>query len=126
MNKKGQQRLYFLRKMVSLLKVFYNYFIERVLTFCITCWFGNATEEQKNSLRKVLNIVSKLLGTPMIGLEQIYQTRCLSKAMEITSMQPLYDEFELLPSGRRFRMPILLKIGEKNQTLFTTSSEMLK
>ncbi len=39
----------------------------------------------------------------MIGLEQIYQTRCLSKAMKITSdnMHPLYDEFELLPSGRR-------------------------
>lgn len=41
-NKKGQQRLYFFRKMVSfnislpLFKVFYNSFIESVLTFCIT------------------------------------------------------------------------------------------
>ncbi len=52
-SKKCQQSLYFLRKMVSfsaspsLLKVFYNSFIESVLTFCIICWFENVTVEQK-------------------------------------------------------------------------------
>lgn len=28
--------------------MFYCAFIESVLTFCIICWFGNATEAQKN------------------------------------------------------------------------------
>ncbi len=122
MSKKGQQRLYFLRKMVSfsvspsLLKMFYNSFIESVLTFCIICWFGNVTVEQKSLARKIVSTASKLLGIPVMGLQQIYQTRCLGKAMKIISdnKHPLHNEFELLPSGRRFRIPGFLKNrGEK-------------
>ncbi len=66
-SKKGQQRLYYLRKMESfsvsppLLKVLYNSFIESVLTFCIICWFRNVTVEQKSLFRKVLSTASKLL-----------------------------------------------------------------
>lgn len=101
-NKKGQQRLYFLRKMmsfnvsISILRVFYNSFIESVFTFCITCWFGNATMKQKSSIRKVLSTASKIIGIPLRGLEQIYQNRCLSKATKITadSRHPLFVNFE--------------------------------
>jgi len=36
----------------------FNYFIESVFTFCITCWFGNVTVEQKSLFRKGLSIAS--------------------------------------------------------------------
>ena len=45
--RKRQQQLYLLRKLISfnvdsaILKVFYNSFIESVLTFCFVCWFCN-------------------------------------------------------------------------------------
>ncbi len=39
----------------------YCAFIERVLTFCIICEFGKATEAWRKSARKTVNIASKLL-----------------------------------------------------------------
>ncbi len=43
----------FLKKLLSfneyskMLHMFYSSFIEIVLTFCITCWFGNASETEE-------------------------------------------------------------------------------
>ncbi len=56
---------------VSVLEMF-SAFIENVITLCFTGWFGNGTEAQKFSRRKILNIASRLFGHPLIGLEQIY------------------------------------------------------
>ena len=88
-NKKSQQRLYFLKKLVlfdvnlSMLKMFYSAFVESVLTFGLTCWFGNATEAQKKTLRKTVTVASKLLGFKLTSLEDIYRSRSLTKAEKI-------------------------------------------
>ena len=56
-----------------MLKMFYCAFIESVLTFCIICWFGNASEAQKNSVLKTVTLASKLIGIPLPSMESIYK-----------------------------------------------------
>lgn len=60
-----------------------------------------------------------------MGLQQIYQTRCLSKAMKIVSdnRHPLY-EFELLPSSRRFGISVFFRNSGK--IFYITGSEVFK
>ena len=116
LNKKTQQRMYFLRKMLSfsvnkiMLKMFYCAFIESVLTFCIICWFGNASEAQKNSVRKTVTLASKLIGIPLPTMESIYKERTITKAGSSVKnhSHPLATFFSLLPSGRRYRTPLLI------------------
>ena len=116
LNKKIQQRMYFLRKLFSfnatkrMLKMFYCAFIESVLTFCIICWFGNASEAQKNSVRKTITLASKLIGIPLQSMESLYKERTITKAGSIvrSDSHPLASFFSLLPSGRRYRTPLLI------------------
>jgi hypothetical protein len=63
LSKKGQQRLYFLKKLISFVdckmaEMFYTAYVESVLTFCIICWFGSAAEAQKSRLRKIVTTAS--------------------------------------------------------------------
>ncbi len=52
--KKGQQRLYCLRKLAkfnvdkTLLTLFYRSFVESVVIFSLICWYGSITVKQKN------------------------------------------------------------------------------
>lgn len=119
--KKGQQRLHFLKKLVSfevdlkIARMFYSAFVESVLTFGVLCWFGNATEAQKGKLRKIVTTSCKLMGTNMKSLENIYEERSLSKIDTILTdrRHPLFYTFELLPSGCRFRHPAVFKNRSK-------------
>ncbi len=113
LSKKLQQRMYFLKKLLSfnvesrILLMFYGAFIESIMTFCVICWYGNASEAQKRSLGKVVTTASKLLGTKLGSIESIYKGRVLNKANIILydKRHPLSYTFELLPSGRRYCVP---------------------
>ena len=84
--------------------MFYTAFIESVLTCCIICWFGNATESQKKTMRKTVLTASKLLGITLPRIEHIYKDRLVRKANNIVCdhTHPLASHFKLLPSMRRF------------------------
>ncbi len=113
LSKKLQQRMYFLKKLLSfnvesrILLMFYGAFIESIMTFCVICWYENASEAQKRSLGKVVTTVSKLLGTKLGSIESIYKGRVLNKANIILydKRHPLSYTFELLPPGRRYCVP---------------------
>ena len=128
--KKGQQRIYFLKKLASfnvnhtMLKVFYNSFVESVLTFGLICWFGNASETQKNTLRKIVSIASKVLGMNLNSLSDIYKARSIEKAKKIISdpRHHLNSAFELLPLDWRLRLPFY----EKNWCKFSFVPKSIK
>ena len=112
-SKKVQQRLFFLRKMRSfnvsnvMMTLFYRSFIESVLTFCIVAWYGNLTLTNKNRLSSLVKVASKISGRTQAQLIDLYKRQMLKRAsslLEVTD-HPLRPEFELLPSGRRFRVP---------------------
>ncbi len=53
-------------------------------------------QECYGGTKQFLSTASKLLGIPVMGLQQMYQTRCLGKAMKMISdnRHPVFNEFE--------------------------------
>lgn len=108
--KKGQQRIHLLRKLNSfsvsktILRNFYQSFIESLLTFSFLCWFNSLSVKDKNSLSSIVNTSSKIIGTQLNSLSALFNKQAVQKAKSITS-QPdhvLSGEFSLMPSGRRY------------------------
>ena len=113
--KKGQQRLYFLRKLNALhidsniLFVFHDSFVKSVMTFGLVCWWGKLSVKNREKLNRIYTISCKIAMccTPDTSLEQLYKSRTLQMATKILSDPShfLHDCYELLPPGRRYRMP---------------------
>ena len=111
--KKGQQRLYFLRKLRSfmvdrqILSLFYKSYIESVISFSFICWYQNLSVKNKTSLDRIVSLSSKLIGIPQRSLSTFHNQQVLRKARSIllSSDHILSAEFDTLPSGRRFRYP---------------------
>jgi len=113
--KKGQQRLYFLRKLNALhiyrniLFVFHGSFVKSVMTFGLVCWWGNLSVKNREKLNRIYTISCKIAMccTPDTSLEQLYKSRTLQMATKILSDPThfLHDCYKFLPSGRRYRMP---------------------
>ena len=112
-NKKAQQRLFFLRKLRyfqvdnKILTLFYRSYIESILAFSLVCWFGNAKLKQKSKLTKIINICSKITGIQQGSLSSLYDKQLLRLGHSILKdpAHPLHPEFSLLPSGRRYLIP---------------------
>ncbi|KAK3525679.1 hypothetical protein QTP70_004898 [Hemibagrus guttatus] len=106
---KAQQRLHFLRVLRKnnitqrLLVSFYQCSIKSLLTYCICVWYTICTVAQRKALQRVINTAQKIIGCPLLTLEELHSSRCLKKTQNIIkdTSQPGHYQFELLPSGRR-------------------------
>jgi hypothetical protein len=120
-HKKCQSRIFCLQKLRSLnvnqsvLGNFYKCFIESVLTFGFLCWFGGLSVRNKNVLNRVVNVCGKVVGESQMSLCMLYERRAARKAKAIISdgSHVLAQHYELLPSGRRFKVPRLFTIRAK-------------
>lgn len=67
-------------------------FIESVMIFCILCYHGNANISKKNLLSKIVNIISKIIGSQQSNLSNIYRTCSISKVKNLLLHQqhPLF------------------------------------
>ena len=109
--KKAQQRLHLLRVLRKnnldrkLLLAFYSSSIESPLTYCVSTWYGSCTKADRARLQRTVKAAQRIIGWPLPSLMDIYSTRCLSRAQNITkdSSHPGSQLFDLLPSGRRYR-----------------------
>lgn len=112
--KKCSQRLSLLRRLnclgvsAQIIELVYITHIESVLTFHLSAWFDYLNCKLKKKLNRIVSMASKIVGKPQKPLCQIYTDRTRNKARKITvdSTHPLSSEFELLKSGRRFRVPL--------------------
>ena len=104
--RKGQQRLYFMRKLNSVHKKLKS-FTESVLTFSFIAWFGSICVRDKNQMSHIVKVASKLIRTLQTSLTAIFEKQVLNKVRSILDCvsHPLHCNFEILPSGRRFRVP---------------------
>ncbi|KAL0190088.1 hypothetical protein M9458_017187, partial [Cirrhinus mrigala] len=108
LNKKGQQRLHFLRRLKRaslpppILTTFYRGTIESVLTSYITVWYGNCSAADRKTLQRTVNTAAKIIGAPLPSILDIFLARCSSKASSIVKdpSHPSHNLFQLLPSGR--------------------------
>ena len=89
----------------ALLCRFYCTVIESVLTFSITVWYGNITNEEKDKLNRIVKMAEKIVGCALTPLQSIYETRMRGRSEKIIkdSTHPANHIFEQLPSGRRYR-----------------------
>ena len=109
---KAHQRLYFLRKLRSfkvdktLQILFYKTCIQSLLTFCIQCWGGALSLQNKNKLDRVVKLGGKITGEVMCSISYMSDlyTKRLAQKIIADQLHPLWSEFKLLPSGRRYGM----------------------
>ena len=90
----------------SIVTLFYNAFIESVLLFTLAAWFGNLSLKNKNSLNQIVKWSSRLIGEPQLNVEALYmkQLQHICGSILKDSSHPLHNDFQLLPSGRRFKI----------------------
>ena len=120
-----QSRLYLLRQLRSfridkkIMKVTYETLIESLLTYCCMCYYGNLSLKNKNTLIKVANMASKIIGLPVNSLDKILEKVTTRKARAIARDQshPLNKHLELLPSNRRYRTLTCKRNRYKNSFL---------
>ena len=112
-NKKCQSRIYCLQKLRKLnvdkviLQNFYRAFIESVLTFGFICWYGSLSVSNKKVLQRVVKVCEKVVGEKQLEVQTLYESRVRMKAKAVheDESHSLAKYFELMPSGRRFRVP---------------------
>ena len=87
--------------------MFYRSFIESVLSFCMASWYGNLSQEYKDKLDRHVKGASKIIGVNQAQLSTIYEQQVFRIAKNIigSPAHPLHRAFDLLPSGRRYRVP---------------------
>ena len=115
--KRCQQRLTAIRKLrhlsvqPRLLLLLYRSIIEPVLTYGAICFFHMLTVINRNKFLKITHLASKIIGITTPSLSDIVSTLILRKAQKILndSEHPLHKYFILLPSGRRYRLPMCRK-----------------
>ena len=90
------------------------------------CWFGGLSVKNKNVLNRVVNVCSKIVGVQQRGLKEMYECRVLRKAGAIACDEShvLAKHYELLPSGKRFRLPKIKTVRLK-QSFIPSSIQLL-
>ena len=112
--KSCNQRLHLLRRLNSfrvsknIMETVYKNLIEGILTFNMAMWYGNLNMECRGKLQRIVNLASKIIGKKQKPLSCIYNEMLRKKSVKIINdpSHPLHREFDLLPSGRRYRIPM--------------------
>jgi hypothetical protein len=115
--KKSQQRMYLMRKLKSfgvspeLLQTVYKSLIESLLMYNISCWFGHLSVQNRAKLDRIVRLAGRIIGIQQVSVSALYRKTVLRKAKRILAdpTHPLFPEFRLLPSGRRFDQPLARK-----------------
>merc|ERR1712035_214296 len=97
--KKGQSRLYFLRKLryfnvcSKMLHIFYKSVVESAISFAAICWGSGIRTRDLNRINKLIKKAGSVLGVALEPLELIIQRRMLQKLIKIMedSSHPLHN-----------------------------------
>ena len=88
--------------------MFYWAILESIIRYGITAWFGNLTVQLKSRLISTQKTAMRIIGRKEYKpIQSLYgqAVRKQGKIITADSLHPLFPEYELLPSGRRFRVP---------------------
>lgn len=85
---------------------FYKAVLESLIRYSIAAWFGKLSAQLRNKLARLLLAAGKIMGVKKhFSSMNIYEQAILQKANQMINdaSHILHSEFEMLPSGRRFR-----------------------
>ena len=116
--KKGKQRLYFVRTMKklgvdnTLIILFYKSLIQSVLMYNIVCYFANATKTDLKRLEQPRKVVQRIVGVDLPSLEGLYFERVSRKVRQVMHdpTHPLSENFKFNRSGIRLCPPRTQKV----------------
>ena len=105
---KGQQRLYFLRKLrtfhmdTDILKLFYSSTVQSVITYSFLCWWNSLGVKQKSKLQKIQKKAIRIIGCDLLNLNDLHIDSVITKVKNmIDGKSVLCKEINWLRSGRR-------------------------
>ena len=109
--KKVCSRIYFIRQLRKLkvdgkiLDLFYTSTVSSVISFSISCWFGNSSQESQRHLTRVINTCSEIGVNNTKSLDELYRKSINMRRRSIIKdkQHPLNSKYRLLKSGRRWR-----------------------
>ena len=98
-HKKGQSRLYFLRKLSSfkvctrMLQTFYQSVVASAIFFAAISWGSSIRARDSKKLNKLIKRAGSVLGTSLEPLEVVVERRMLEKVLKIMDNEthPLHD-----------------------------------
>lgn len=109
-----QQRIYFLRRLrlygvnQRIMFLFYQAVLESLVRYSLSAWYGNLSAQLKSKLVRLIAVSMKVMGKREYQpLQSLYDQSVLRPAQRILAdpAHVLYSEYNLLPSGRRYRVP---------------------
>ncbi len=90
----------------SVLEMVYKSHVESTLQFNITAWYGNLGVRSKSKLQRIVRMAEKIIGRQQMQLEELYLATYRKLSSVVSDFtHPLYSEFVMLPSGRRYKVP---------------------
>ena len=106
--RKGQQRLYFLRKLKTfnmdtcILELFYTSLIQSAITYAFVCWWNSLSVKNKNKVDRIKKTAQRIIGTSLTNLNVVYKDKALSKLKQIMEGNSVFrDKITWLRSGKR-------------------------
>ena len=88
--------------------LFYQAVLESILGYGMSVWYGNLPVQLKSKIGHLIQSAMKVIGrTEKLPLQSIYEQPVLRQAEKFLSDQThvLHTEYQLLPSGRPYRVP---------------------
>lgn len=82
--------------------------IESVLRYGTVAWFGNLSVKLKSQINRLVHTAMKVMGVRDYPfLQTLFEKTIVKQSRKIIAdpSHVLYSEYELLPSGRRYRVP---------------------
>lgn len=124
--KKGQGRMYFLRRLASfnvcskLLNMFYQSIVSSVIFYAVVCWGGSAKKKDTQRLNRLIKRAGSVMGLSLDSVETVVEQRTLSKIRGILSNQshPLYPVFSRQRSSISTRLHSLRCSTERFRNSF--------
>ncbi len=107
------QRLHFLRRLrlfgarTEVMLIFYNAVLASIIRYGMAVWSGSLTVQCRARLQRMISTAMKIIGKHdnFQPLQAIYERAVVKGANKILSdpSHALFQEYVLLPSGRRYR-----------------------
>ena len=108
--RKGQQRLYFLRKLKTfnmdseLLGLFYSSMVQSVTSYALICWWGNLTIKNRKKIERIRKTAEKIIGLNLVDINTIYKNKVMKMMNKMVDGKSLFSNYIVwLKSGRRLQ-----------------------
>lgn len=127
------QRLYFLRRLwfyglnSKIILLFYQSVLEIVIRYGLSTWYKNLNVKSKTKIQGIVRTAMTLTGQKDYpSIQSLFEQCVLKEAKRILSdpSHVLFSSYELLPSGRRYRIP-RCKLNRFNNSFVPVSIRLL-